>query len=139
VNSDLVIPPPSPKKESTTPPSDSYVSSGRIVFQEPEKKMPAKSDGYVSQGVILFSSPEPPKQPKIKPELLLKQARLQQAIARVCGKSIKDVEVKVQSEKELTVSVKARTAKEGQTLSAIIFQMPELGPYKVALDIPLAQ
>jgi len=119
--------------------SDAYVSSGVILFPPPVKKAPAvsHSGAYVSSGVILLDSSEKPAQPKVRPDLLHKQARLQQAIAKACHKASRDVEVKLLSDKQLVVRVKARSAQEGQALSSLIFQMPELGPYQVSLDIPL--
>jgi hypothetical protein len=130
---------PTAEKETRPQPGGAYVSSGVILVQAEEKnpQLPRKSDGYVSSGVVLFESTEKAPAPKVRPEVLLKQTRLQQAIAKACGKANKDVEVKLVSEKEVVVRVKAYNAREGQALSTAIFKMPELEKYQVSLDIPL--
>jgi hypothetical protein len=148
-----------PKKEPARLQNDAYVSSGVILLEPEAKKAPAidptptaarrenrvraavsHSDAYVSNGLILIDHSEKPTQPKVmRPELPLKQAHLQQSIAKACHLPTKDVEVKLLSEKAVIVRIKARSAQEGEALSATIFQMPELGPYQVSLDIPLTR
>jgi hypothetical protein len=100
--------------------------------------LPAPGSSYVTSGVVLFDTTEVSIQAPVKHIKAPANTRLQERIAAVCGRAVRDVEVTQLSEKELLVRVKARTAGEGEQLSSKIFQMPELDPYKVSLDIPLA-
>ena len=65
--------------------------------------------------------------------------RLQEKIAHACGKSAADVEVKLLSEKNLHLSVKAQSAAEGDVLWDKISRMPELNAFEVALDVPVGR
>jgi len=99
----------------------------------------SRSDSYVTTGTVVFDAPEPKakEEPHLKPGQLLLQTCLQQRIAAVCGKSGQDVKATLVGDKELQVSLKAKDAQEGQKLSSKIFQMSELGPYEVSLDVVL--
>jgi hypothetical protein len=92
---------------------------------------------YVTGGIIMVEEAEAAPEPSAKGMHVALQTRLQQSIAKACSKSLKEVEVTALSEKSILVKVKAHTAQEGEQLSTKIFQMPELAPYKVSLDIPL--
>src|SRR5262249_40931641 len=94
-----------------------------------------KTGPYVTSGVILKSDPASQKTQPANPVLADLQTRLQQRIAAVCGKPSKDVEVTAVTETNLAVRVKANSTLEGEDLSNRIFQLPELGPCQVSLDV----
>lgn len=90
---------------------------------------------YVTNGVILFSEPANENLMNANPALRALQVHLQQRIAAVCGKSSNDVEVTAVTETNVTVRVRARSTLEGEDLSNRIFQLPELVPCQVSLDV----
>jgi hypothetical protein len=95
-----------------------------------------KTGPYVTSGVILKSDPASENETKpANPALADLQTRLQQRIAAVCGKPSKDVEVTAVTETNVAVRVKAISTLEGEDLSNRIFQLPELGPCQVSLDV----
>jgi len=90
---------------------------------------------YVTNGVILFSGSANDELLNSNPSLRAFQTRLQQRIAAVCGKSINDIEVTAVTDTNVSVRVRARSTLEGEELSNRIFQLPELGPCQVSLDV----
>ena len=81
----------------------------------------------------IYSSPAPTDNQALTLKAL--QTHLQQRIAAICGKSSKDIEVTALTEKTVTVRVRAHSTLEGEELGNRIFQIPELGPYQVSLDV----
>ncbi|HLN33254.1 MAG TPA: hypothetical protein VK395_36335 [Gemmataceae bacterium] len=120
---------------------DSSVRQAALASAEMTSKEhdSSRSDSYVTTGTVVFDAPEPKakEEPRLKPGQLLLQTCLQQRIAAVCGKPGQDVKATLVGEKELQVCLKAKDAQEGQRLSSKIFQMSELGPYEVSLDVVL--
>ncbi len=140
------LPPPVPR-------TDAYVTTG-VIIMDPEirqssapsptpaikpaaapKDMPRSPDSYVSTGIVLLEVPEAKPERRFTPGQIRLQTRLQQRIAAVCAKSTEDVQVTLSGEKDVQVKIKAASAREGESLSGKVFQMAELGPYEVALDI----
>jgi hypothetical protein len=135
---------------NTAPASkEGYVSTGVIVVEneiqpashetlsKPPAQEPKGAQPYVSTGLILIDEIQPIVDPKLKRSLLQLQSRLQQRIATVCGKPVKDVEVTARSERDLLVRVQARTNQEGEAICSKVFQLPDLEPYRVSLEIPV--
>jgi hypothetical protein len=128
--------------------AEPYVTDGVVIMDSMIKPashaMPAAASGppkilktgpYVTNGVIVFSDPANEKLMHANPALAALQTHLQQRIAAVCGKSNRDVEVRAVTETEVAVRVKANSTLEGEELSNRIFQLPELGPCQVSLDV----
>jgi hypothetical protein len=128
--------------------TEPYVAEGVVIMDSafkpaghsvpaPGEKAPAvvRTGPYVTNGVILFSDSAHEDLLKSNPALAALQTHLQQRIAAACGKSSKDIEVKATTETELAVRVKANSTLEGEELSNRIFQLPELGPCQVSLDV----
>ncbi len=96
---------------------------------------------YVTTGVVVFEIPAPVAQPVVnasKPvEKPVYQSPLQKHIAAACGRAAKDVEITTLPDKSLQVRIQARSAQEGDLIAAKVFQMPELAPYQVSLDVPV--
>jgi hypothetical protein len=113
----------------TKPASQSAPGSGSNLSQV------VGTGPYVTSGVILFSDSANEKALPTGPELAALQTRLQQRIAAVCGKSNKDVEVTAVTETNVAVRIKANSTLEGEEFSNRIFQLPELGPCEVSLDV----
>jgi len=90
---------------------------------------------YVTNGVILLSGSANNELFNSNPSLRALQTRLQQRIAAACGKSSNDIEVTATTETNVSVRVRARSTLEGEELSNRIFQLPELGPCQVSLDV----
>jgi hypothetical protein len=141
------IPPAGPKTLAVAR-GEAYVADGVIIMDSMIKPashaVPATASGpptilktgpYVSNGVIVFSDPANERLIQANPALAALQTHLQQRIAAVCGKSNNDVEVRAVTETELTVRLKANSTLEGEALSNRIFQLPELGPCQVSLDV----
>ncbi|HLJ95017.1 MAG TPA: hypothetical protein VKU02_17710 [Gemmataceae bacterium] len=125
-----------------------YVSEGVMIVETAIKpashadsatgqKPPAivRTGPYVTTGVILFSDTATDAVRNSNPTLTSLQSHLQQSIAAACGKSNKDIEVTAASETNVAVRIRARSTLEGEALSNRIFQLPELGPYQVSLDV----
>jgi hypothetical protein len=147
--------PPAPMPAARPPASsvakkDAYVSEGVIFVASAVKPasssapakgekppLPFKPRPYVTNGVILFGESANEERVHPNPALAALQNHLQQRIAAVCGKSSKDIEVTAVSETEVAVRVKAYSTLEGEELSNRIFQLPELGPCQVSLDVVL--
>ena len=114
-----------------------YVADGFILVASATKPATEKprttvpKAPYVTKGVILLSDADQHDDPA----LAALQARLQERIARVCGKPLKDVEVTATSETAIAVRVKAYSTLEGEEISNRIFHLPELGPCQVSLDV----
>ena len=94
-----------------------------------------KTGRYVTNGVILLSNPADEEILHANPALRALQRHLQQRIAAVCGKSSNDIEVTAVTETNVAVRVRVRSTLEGEDLSNRIFQLPELGPCQVSLDV----
>lgn len=111
---------------------DAASSPPRPALPAPEMKAAAAKPSH-TRGVITFvdPEPEPASTASVSPELLT------QRIAAVCEGLGRDVQVKVVSNTDLEVSVKARRADMVERLSMDILSMPELGPYKVDLKVEL--
>lgn len=90
----------------------------------------------VATGTIYFEHAEP-VQPRVEPALSPLESRLRLHIANLCGKHLAEVEVHSKGDKQVQIQVSAHSAQEAEQLSTKIFQMAELEPYQVALDIPL--
>jgi osmotically-inducible protein OsmY len=117
-------------------PATTTVKTPPLVVSKPEPARPS-TGAYVSSGVIFLESPEAEVRPRPSLEQEFRQTRLRESIARACGKAPKDVEVTITSDSGLLVNVKAHSREEGDRLSTVIFQLPELNPYRVSLEIPL--
>jgi hypothetical protein len=65
------------------------------------------------------------------------QKMLQQRIEVACAGVARDVEVISQSSNSLQVSFKVRNAAQGQQLAQKVLNLPELGPYRVKLEVKL--
>jgi hypothetical protein len=121
------------EKPAPAPPTKPAVTVPAVSSHK--KPSTSGADSYVSSGVVILDSTETMVQPKVKPALLALQTRFQQRIALACAKPTKEVAVVAQSEKSLHVRVKARSTKEAEELSSKVFQLPELEPFEVSLDI----
>jgi hypothetical protein len=109
-----------------------------------KKQVPSSNDAYETSGVIMFETETPRPSAGTEPAKASPgtaatnpERRLQEKIARACGKSAADVEVKLLSEKNLHLCVKAQSAAEGDVLWDKISHMPELDAFEVALDVPV--
>jgi hypothetical protein len=149
-------PAPAPVRAPLLPPlsvakREPYVSEGVIIMESavkpavhslsPAIQKPApilRSGPYVTSGMILFDSANEQLQ-NSNPALRALQARLQQQIASACGKSNSDIEVTAATETDLSVRIKAHSALEGEQLSNRIFQLPELAPCQVSLDVVIVR
>jgi hypothetical protein len=123
----------------STPPAIVQAADWKMPTME-TKPAASKDTGYVSSGVVTFDSTEAEVEAPVKlakPIKLGWHVRLQERIATLCGKATRDVEVEALSDKSLLLRVKAHSREEADRISTQIFQMPELGPYSVSLDIPL--
>lgn len=67
------------------------------------------------------------------------QGFLKQRIETACGGAARNVAVTVVSAGELQVSARVRTEADGQQVGRKILQLPELAPYRVALDVEVGQ
>jgi osmotically-inducible protein OsmY len=112
--------------------------------EDPKKQVPSSKDAYETSGVIMFETETPrpsagaePAKASAGTAATNPERRLQEKIARACGKSATDVEVKLLSEKNLHLCVKAQSAAEGNVLWDKISHMPELDAFEVALDVPV--
>jgi hypothetical protein len=125
---------PAPKPQATSNSSGSYVASGVVTFDAPapapkvEPRVPVPAPRVERRAEANAS-------PKATPSQIQLQTRIQQRIAAACGKPTEDVLVSITGERNVLVRVKAQNTQEGETLSAKILQLAELGPYEVALDI----
>ena len=61
--------------------------------------------------------------------------RLKQRIEAVCGAAARDVQVTLRTATNLQIRFTARSDKEGEQLSTRIFQLSELGPYEVSMEV----
>jgi hypothetical protein len=140
--------PPAQSNGLTVAKREGYVTDGVVLMDSMIKpashSMPAtgqkpptvlKTGPYVASGVILFSDSTNEKVLQTNPALAALQTRLQERIAAVCGKSNKDIEVTAVTETDVAVRLKANSTLEGEELSNRIFQLPELGPCQVSLDV----
>jgi hypothetical protein len=108
-------------------PGGAYVTSGLILLDDEEKD---------PEPVAKVSAPPAPPKPVAPVVRSAPDAgRLRQQIMASCGTLAKSVEVTAESDKSLSVRVKARSVADGEKLSEKIFGMPELGPYQVSLDV----
>jgi hypothetical protein len=88
----------------------------------------------VTNGVVFFEPKQSPLQPK--PVCAGQDGdHLRKRIAVACGKDPADIEVTPVSEKNIRVRVKVISAESGDLISTKIFQIPELAPYEVSLEI----
>jgi hypothetical protein len=103
------------------------------------REEPALLEPRVTTGLIVLDSPQVVPLPKANPDSEPQLAYLQERIARACGRRPTDLEVTCPARKTLRVRIAARDPKEAQRLSNAIFQLPELDPYEVSLDIPVVR
>jgi hypothetical protein len=92
-----------------------------------------------ASGLILLDVPQAVVLPKQDVDRGPPPNDLRQRIARACGRNVAEVEVTCPAPRTLRVGIRARNAKEAERLSNAIFQLPELDPYEVSLDIPVAR
>jgi osmotically-inducible protein OsmY len=121
------------KQESVSRP----VEWTRTSVSQPAES--TRAPAMITSGLILLDAPQPVVLPKPSPGESPQLAGLQQRIARACGRRPSEVQVTCPAEKTLRVRVQARDPKEAQRLSNAIFQLPELDPYEVSLDIPVSR
>jgi hypothetical protein len=67
------------------------------------------------------------------------QAHIKRLIEAACGDAAQDVALKSAGDNRLTISLRVRSAGEGQHLGERILMMPELEPYKVELAMEVRQ
>jgi hypothetical protein len=96
-----------------------------------------ESDNVATVGFMIFEAEEQPAPAPRKIIVNPLQTKLQQRVAAVCGKSVKDVDVTIGAGKKVLVRITAATSREAESLSTKIFTMPELDPYQVSLDVQL--
>jgi hypothetical protein len=84
--------------------------------------------------VPVYAQPAaPPKAgSSISPAFL---AHVKQRVESACAGGATGVEVIPQSGTDLTVRLKARSKAEAQVLARRVMQIPELGPYRVTLEV----
>jgi hypothetical protein len=125
-------PQPVPQPSKVVPAATAPAAPTRIA--KADDKRPDQP--MVTTGVILLELPQPASPPaKVVPAATAVDARLKQRIEAVCGAAARDVEVFVRGAGSVQVRLKARSDREGEQLSTRIFQMSELGPYHVSLDV----
>jgi hypothetical protein len=145
--SPVYVPPAQPVQTSLAK-QEPYVTDGVILVESMikpashavsapgQQPLPiVKTGPYVTSGVILFSDPATRRGQPASPALAALQTQLQQRIAAACGRPSRDVEVTAVTETNLSVRVKANSTLEGEEFSNRIFQLPELGPCQVSLDV----
>jgi len=98
---------------------------------------PNDTGSYVTVGEVTFTENEPSELPAKDPMLVILEDRLRQQIATRLGMQDKDVRVVAETAKCIQICIGAHTRGEGEALSAKLFQMPELEPFQVSLDVPL--
>jgi hypothetical protein len=106
----------------------------QTAFKPVANKSP---EPHVTSGVMIFENT--PSEARPKAETPSAHGKLQEQIARVCGKPAQDVQVTNQGVKTLLIRVKASDESEGPKLSDLIFRIPELAPYEVSLDIAVVR
>jgi hypothetical protein len=125
---------------SAAPALHPYVATGMALLEVPEPLVEAKPVMPVPPPrPSTLAAPAPTMNPLTKTKLVGVQVQMQRSIAQACGKSMREVEVQALSDTKLVVRVKAHDNREAEQLSSKIFQLPELEPYEVSLDIPVSR
>jgi hypothetical protein len=119
-----------PAESKPAVPAAPYVTTGVVTFEEEPPAQPAPP-------------PAPPSAvPAAKPGTTamnkINLAQLRSRISKVCGGKVRDVEVVVRGENNLRIQLKVASADEAPRVSEKILNLPELGPYEVALDVQVA-
>jgi hypothetical protein len=110
----------------------SGATDGTVFFDDTERvvapTITPKAQAAVSERAVA---------PTLQPARMSLPERLQQLIAKTCNKPVQDVHVTVLSAGKLAVRIKASAAPECESLSKRIFEIPELTPFQVSLEIPV--
>ncbi len=120
---------PQPGASTTTP----------VVHQEPAAATLGKP--YVTMGYVTFpdGDPAPPLAPAAPvpsgPTAAISCELLRQRVLSVCGMAARDVRVVAEGGDRLTVHITLMDSAAGERLSRQILAMPELGPFRVFLQV----
>jgi hypothetical protein len=88
-------------------------------------------------GIAIFTQPESMEQANKHPTLETLRDDLRQKIAARCRRGEQQVQVVVESDKSIMIRITAHDVAEGVEISAKVFQIPELEPFQVSLDVPV--
>lgn len=123
------------KRPATAPAATPAYSTGVVIIEETDRPTPS-TPPVTPARIVELVRPAPLARTAIPPRKATAfETHMQQRIAAACGKAPAEVEVVARSQTDLTVRIKARDQHEGEAVASAVFQMPELVPCKVALDV----
>ena len=135
-----------------TPPESNLSESARVDPIPVQPPAPEASEGtvshtaanvpivdqpYVTIGFVTFPNGDPA--PMTGPTTAVSTVLLQHRVASVCGDRARDIRVVPESADRLVIHLTVTDAETGQRLSRLILDMPELGPFRVSLQVHSGQ
>jgi hypothetical protein len=114
-----------------------YTTTGVVSLRATKEEIAAQAHlDYVSSGLVILP---PSEEPTIRPPSSVQEFLVKNAIRRVCGDEIKDLQVKLESNRCLRIRLNVPSSSDQEQLSRTILTLPELAHYQINLSVEAHQ